>query len=142
MKAVSGKYYFGGIHPKGQKSLASSSPLEVMPAVEKVAVSVLQSLGKPAIPCVEVGQAVKEGEIIAKADGAISSNVFASIAGVVESIAEDIGASGAAETFITIKSNGSGEKFTFPALGDPTWTYTRRTSYIRRCPRPYGLCRT
>ncbi len=120
MKAVSGKYYFGGIHPKGQKSLASSSPLEVMPAVEKVAVSVLQSLGKPAIPCVEVGQAVKEGELIAKADGAISSNVFASIAGVVESIAEDIGASGAAETFITIKSNGSGEKFTFPALGDPT----------------------
>ncbi len=120
MKAVSGKYYFGGIHPKGQKSLASSSPLEVMPAVEKVAVSVLQSLGKPAIPCVEVGQAVKEGEIIAKADGAISSNVFASVAGVVESIAEDIGASGAAETFITIKSNGSGEKFTFPALGDPT----------------------
>ena len=120
MKAVKGKYYFGGVHPKGRKELASSSPLEVMPDPETVAVSTLQSLGKPAVPAVEVGQAVKEGEVIAKADGAISSDVFASVSGTVEAIKEEVGASGAKETFIVIKTQSGGEKFAFPALSDPS----------------------
>ncbi|MDE6504280.1 MAG: electron transport complex subunit RsxC [Clostridia bacterium] len=120
MKAVKGKYYFGGVHPKGCKELASSSPLETMPDPERVAVSTLQSLGNPAVPAVSAGQAVKEGELIAKADGAISSDVFASVAGTVEEIREETAASGAKETFIVIKTQSGGEKFRFPVLNDPT----------------------
>ncbi len=121
MKAVKGKYYFGGIHPKGKKELASSAPLEVMPTPQKVAVSLSQSLGKPAVACVSAGQSVKEGELIAKADGAISSNVFASISGTVEEIYEAEGAGGARETFISIKAAESdGGKFLFPALENPS----------------------
>ncbi len=120
MKAVKGKYYFGGIHPKGAKELSSSRPLEVMPEPERVAVSTLQSLGNPAVPAVSVGQAVKEGELIAKADGAVSSDVFASVAGTVEEIKEKTGSGGVKETFIVIKTQSGGEKFRFPALNDPT----------------------
>jgi len=122
LKAVKGKYYFGGVHPKGRKELTASLPIEVMPAPEVVAVSTSQSLGKPAQVAVAVGQAVKEGELIAKADGAISSDVFASVAGTVTEIKECTGASGDNETFIVIKADtdGAENKFRFPPLSSPT----------------------
>ncbi|MDE7167839.1 MAG: electron transport complex subunit RsxC [Clostridia bacterium] len=119
MKAVKGKYLFGGVHPKGKKELTASLPIEVMPTPEVVAVSTSQSLGKSAVVAVTVGQKVKEGEVIAKADGAISSDVFASVAGTVTEIKELTGASGEKETFIFIKAEGT-DTFRFPALTSPT----------------------
>ena len=119
MKAVKGKFSFGGVHPKGKKELTTSLPIEVMPTPEVVAVSTSQSLGKPAQVAVTVGQKVKEGEVIAKADGAISSDVFASVAGTVTEIKELTGASGDKETFIFIKAEGT-DIFRFPALTSPT----------------------
>ena len=38
MKAVKGRFYFGGIHPRGNKELSKDCPLEVMPLPEEVAV--------------------------------------------------------------------------------------------------------
>lgn len=119
MKAVKGHYLFGGVHPKGNKELTASLPIEIMPTPEVVAVSTSQSLGKPAAVAVTVGQKVKEGEVIAKADGAISSDVFASVAGTVTEIKELTGASGDKETFIFIKAEGT-DTFRFPALTSPT----------------------
>ena len=119
MKAVKAKYLFGGVHPKGKKELTASLPIEVMPTPESVAISTSQSLGKPATVAVTVGQKVKEGEIIAKADGAVSSDVFASVAGTVTEIKEMTGASGAKETFIVVKAEGS-DTFRFPPLTSPT----------------------
>ena len=119
MKAVKGKFLWGGVHPKGKKELTASLPIEVMPTPEVVAVSTSQSLGKSAVVAVTVGQKVKEGEVIAKADGAISSDVFASVAGTVTEIKELTGASGEKETFIFIKAEGT-DTFRFPALTSPT----------------------
>lgn len=119
MKAVKAKYLFGGVHPKGKKELTASLPIEVMPTPESVAISTSQSLGKPATVAVTVGQKVKEGEIIAKADGAVSSDVFASVAGTVTEIKEMTGASGAKETFIVIKAEGA-DMFRFPSLTSPS----------------------
>ena len=114
MKAVKGKYYFGGIHPHGMKHLSQSAALEVLPEPVEVAISTSQSLGKPAVPSVSVGQAVKEGEVIAKADGAISSNVFASISGTVKEIKEVEG-----EQYIVIQSDGSNQKSWLSPLPSP-----------------------
>ena len=119
MKAVKGKYLFGGVHPKGKKELTASFPAEGMPTPERVAISTSQSLGKPATVAVAVGQKVKEGEVIAKADGAVSSDVFASVAGTVTEIKEAVGASGVRETFIVIKAEGS-DTFRFPPLSSPS----------------------
>ncbi len=119
MKAVKGKYYFGGVHPHGNKELSQSAAAEVLPAPEVVAVSCAQSLGKPAQPVVEVGAHVKEGELIAKADGFISSNVFSSVAGTVSEIKTIDGANGK-EQFIFIKADGSGEKAYLAPLTNPT----------------------
>ncbi|MDE5728957.1 MAG: hypothetical protein K2I20_02130, partial [Clostridia bacterium] len=59
MKAVKGRLYFGGVHPKGAKALSENAPIETLPPPEVVAISTAQSLGKPAVPVAEVGQRVK-----------------------------------------------------------------------------------
>lgn len=120
MKAVKGKYYFGGVHPHDMKHIAKDSALEVLPDPEVAAISTAQSLGKPSVPVVEVGQAVKAGELIAKADGPISSNVFASVSGTVTEIKEATGAAGTNEKFIFIKSDGKGETSYLPPLKNPS----------------------
>lgn len=116
MKAIKGRLYFGGVHPKGAKALSENAPTEALPPPEVVAISTAQSLGKPAVPVVETGQTIKEGELIARADGPISSDVFASVAGTVTEIKEETGANGANEKFVFIKQNGSGEKSYFEPL--------------------------
>ena len=119
MKAIKAKPFFAGIHPKGMKILSSGCETEIMPAPESAYISLSQSLGKPAVACVEKGQKVKEGEIIARADGAISSDVFSCIAGEVTDITEITGANGGKETYVVIKANGSGEKAYLPPLTEP-----------------------
>ena len=119
MKAIKAKPFFAGIHPKGMKELSASLASERLPDPETAYISLSQSLGKPAVCCVEKGQKVKEGELIARADGAISSDVFSSIAGEVVDIAQIVSASGSAETYVVIKNDGSGEKCTLTPLSDP-----------------------
>lgn len=119
MKAIKGKLFLSGIHVRDRKSLACGAATEIMPEPEEVLISLSQSLGKPAVACVEKGRKVKEGELIARADGAISSDVFASIAGEVADIKQLTGANGNVETYIVIKGDGSGEKAYLPPLTDP-----------------------
>ncbi len=119
MKAIKGKPFFAGVHIKDMKYLACDKATEEMPEPAEACISLSQSLGKPAIPCVEKGQKVKEGERIAKADGPISSDVFASVAGEVTDIRRLTGANGVTETYVVIKGDGSGEKAYFPPLTDP-----------------------
>lgn len=119
MKAIKGKPFFAGIHVHDKKSLACNKETERMPEPEEVYISLSQSLGKPAAPCVEKGQKVKEGELIAKASGPISSNVFASISGEVTDIKPLVGANGGTETYIVIKGDNSGEKAYLPPLENP-----------------------
>ena len=119
LKAVKGKYYFGGIHPKDMKAISKDAALEVLPAPDVAAISLSQSLGKPAVPAVETGQEVKEGELIANAAGPISSDVFSSVCGKVKEIKEMQGSGGNTETFIVIESDGKNEKFRFSPLTDP-----------------------
>lgn len=120
MKAVRGKYYFGGLHLKDKKIYSKSSALEVLPSPSTAAISVLQSLGKPAIPVVEAGATVKVGQLIAKADGEISSNVFASVSGTVKEIKELKGANGKTQKYIFIESDGKDETSYMPPLSSPS----------------------
>ena len=120
MKAIKGKPFFAGIHVPDKKALACRQTTEIMPPPDYVYISLSQSLGKPAVCVVEKGQKVKEGELIAKADGAISSNVFASLAGEVIDIKQLVGANGGTETYIVIEGNGSDEKAYLPRLIKPS----------------------
>ena len=75
----------GGIYPNENK-LSSSCPIEVMlpPAIAHIPLS--QHAGMPAIPVINKDDKVKVGQLIAKAQGFISSDIHASVSGIVANI--------------------------------------------------------
>jgi electron transport complex protein RnfC len=90
-----------------------------MPAPKTVYIPVQQHLGRPAVPVVEKGAAVAPGTLIARADGALSSNVFSSVSGVVADIRELATPSGYCP-HIVIDNDGAGEPRELPSLDDPS----------------------
>lgn len=66
-------------------------------------------IGAPAIPCVKKGDSVKIGQLIATADGYVSSPVHASISGTVTEVGTMLSSNGNQVECITIESDGLGE---------------------------------
>jgi len=116
MKATKGKFFNRGVKLKDMKFLAKDSPIEELPAPETVYISVAQHIGKSAIPIVAVGDKVLMGQLIAKADGVMSANIFASVSGEVVSISPKTDERGGSAQYIAIKNDGN---YTFkPLEGD------------------------
>ncbi len=106
MKALNGKFFRRGIHTNDMKNLAKNCAIEELPASATVDLSLSQHIGKPAVPVVAVGDQVKMGQLIAEADGFVSSRIFASVSGTVAAIGPKRDERGALATFITIKNDG------------------------------------
>ncbi len=87
MDSVTLHNFPGGLKLDPRKATHSGQPVSVLPTPSRVWVPMLQHRGKPALVCVEVGQAVEVGALIGRADGAFSANVHASVAGVVTNVA-------------------------------------------------------
>lgn len=94
-----------GVHIPDMKYLSENKEIEVMPAPEKVYISLGQHIGKPAQAIVNVGDIVAKGQLIGKADGFISANVFASVSGTVESIEPIVNHMGQKQTYVIIKND-------------------------------------
>ncbi|MDR3055947.1 MAG: electron transport complex subunit RsxC [Zoogloeaceae bacterium] len=83
--------FFGlswGIHPKDHKRPAADAVTRIMPAPERLYVSLAQHLGAPALPSVLVGQRVKKGDLLANPQGSVSAAIHAPTSGVVAAIGE------------------------------------------------------
>ncbi len=119
MKAIKARRFAAGIHIKDMKYLAKDAPIETFPLPNKVAISLSQSLGKPATPCVAKGDKVKEGQTIGIADGMISVNVSASVSGTVEDVTT-LTVNGKKETYVVIQTEDDEERAYLPPLADPT----------------------
>ncbi len=78
--------YYGGIHPTENKEFAENLPLQVFPEPDTVVIPLVQHVGKPAVPVVQVGDTVKVGQKIAEQDGFISASVHSSVSGTVTAI--------------------------------------------------------
>ncbi len=78
----------GGIHPPEYK-LSAHEKIKVADVPAAVSIFVSQHMGAPAKVIVETGQKVKAGQLIAVGEGFVSSNVHASVSGIVSKI-EDI----------------------------------------------------
>ena len=101
--------FSGGTHVPDMKFLSKDKPIEIMPAPERVYISVQQHIGKPAKPIVAVGDKVDKGQLIAEQDGFISANVYASVSGTVEAIKPIVTFAGKAD-HIVIKNDGEERK--------------------------------
>lgn len=120
MKAVKGRMLFGGAHVPDNKSLAKNAPIEELPEPPEVKIAMSQSLGRPAVPCVNAGDTVLKGQLIARADGAVSSDVFASVSGEVTGVCELENECGNKDTFVCIRSDGTGKTQYLPPLENPS----------------------
>jgi len=86
-------FKLGGVHPEENK-ISAGKAIEVLPLPEKVYIPVSQSLGAPSTVVVEKGAAIRVGQLIAKGESFISSNVHSSVSGKVTKIDDVIDASG------------------------------------------------
>ena len=77
--------FFGGIHPKGGKELSAHVELCTTFQPKTVAVSMLQHIGGPCTPLVQVGDKVKKGQKIGDGEG-LCVPVHASVSGTVRAV--------------------------------------------------------
>ncbi|HYD53563.1 MAG TPA: electron transport complex subunit RsxC [Gemmatimonadaceae bacterium] len=75
-----------GVHPPEHKELTAHLPVRRMPYPEEVVLPLRQHAGKPAKVVVRKGDHVERGDMIAEADGWVSSPVHASASGWVTDI--------------------------------------------------------
>lgn len=107
--------FSGGVHVPDMKFLSKDKPIEIMPAPERVYISVQQHIGKPAKPVVAVGDRVDKGQLIAEQDGFISANIYSSVSGTVEAIKPIVTYAGRSE-HIVIKNDFEERKATLAPI--------------------------
>ena len=73
------KTFKGGFHVPDNKDLTAALAIEKMPAVTDFFVSLSQHIGKPAELVVNVGDTVKEGQLIAKSSSFVSANIHSPV---------------------------------------------------------------
>lgn len=94
-----------GIHVPHKKHTADMPPVRI-PVPKLVTVPMSMHIGRPAKPVVKRGDQVKVGQLIAEADGYISSPVHAGVSGTVKKIDEMITSMGAKVPCIVIETDG------------------------------------
>ena len=74
----------------GLKTYKVAAPMtELTKEIDHVSIPVAMHIGAPAVPCVNVGDAVARGDVIAKpAEGKLGACIHASISGTVKAIAD------------------------------------------------------
>ncbi|MCK5831699.1 MAG: electron transport complex subunit RsxC [Methylococcales bacterium] len=80
------KTFSHGIHPEGFKEETHDHQTRRLPFAEQLTLPLSQSVGKPPIPIVHIGQQVQRGELIAKANGFMSVPLHASVSGTIKKI--------------------------------------------------------
>jgi electron transport complex protein RnfC len=95
----------GGVHPKENK-LTADKAIEYIPVPPKVTIPVSQGLGAPSKVIVEKGAYIRVGELIAKGEAFVSSNVHSSVSGKVVKIEDIVDTSGYRRPAITIEVEG------------------------------------
>ena len=78
--------FHGGVHLPEHKQESTGLPITVLAAAGELVLPLQQHIGAPARACVQVGQPVAKGEVIARADGYVSVPLHAPTSGTVLAI--------------------------------------------------------
>lgn len=95
--------FHGGIHPSENKHQSTQAAISTAPIPKRLLVPVLQHAGQAAEPCVELGQYVYKGQLIATKNGAISTAVHAPSSGTVVSVEQQPYPHPSGEPFMAIE---------------------------------------
>ena len=110
----------GGVHPPENKHQSMTQPIGSLPIPEKLVIPLSQHIGAAAIPCVEVGQQVLKGQLIAEAAGAVSIPMHAPTSGTISAIEHRpiAHASGMLAPCIEITSDGTDQWIEHQGISD------------------------
>lgn len=75
-----------GVHPPDYKADTNRLAIHQFPFAPVMVIPLLQHIGKPALPVVNEGQEVMRGQLLAEADGFMSTTLHAPASGVVRKI--------------------------------------------------------
>ena len=81
-------HFRGGVHPPGRKQFSADQPIQSLPLPARLYLPLQQHAGGPALPVVSVGQKVAKGELLARAQSAISAPLHAPSSGIVVDIGQ------------------------------------------------------
>ena len=95
----------GGVHMNEYK-ITASSPIEVLPAPDKVVIPLSQHIGVPCKALVSVGDKVDKGQVIGAVEKGLGCPVHASVSGTVEKIESVYTPQGRKVEQIVIDSDG------------------------------------
>ena len=77
--------FFGGIHPKDNKHLASDSPVQIFPEPDLLVIPMVQHIGAPCTPLVKKGDRVTVGQKIGDGQG-LCVPIHSSVSGTVKAV--------------------------------------------------------
>ena len=97
--------FLGNTRIPHRKNTAGLMPVR-MPAPKEICLPMIQHIGAPAIPVLKVGDTVKVGQLVAEADGYLSSPVYSSVSGTVSKIDTCLKADGKTVPAVYITSDG------------------------------------
>ena len=100
------RFFLHGVKVPHRKNTASMAAVR-MPAPSVVTIPTAMHIGKPASPCVKVGDEVFVGTLIAEQDGFVSAPVYSSVSGKVKGIVEVALPTGSTCPAIKIESDGN-----------------------------------
>jgi len=99
--------FSGGIHPYDGKDMSKELPIKEMFPKSDLVYPVSQHIGAPAKPVVQKGDYVLAGQLIAEADGFVSSPIYSSVSGTVKAIEDHRVATGSTVKSIIIENDGN-----------------------------------
>lgn len=103
-----------GIHPEERKHISKGMAIASLPPGGLLKIPLDQHIGKPAAPVVKPGDAVKEGTLIAAADGYVSANIHSPVSGTVIKVETQPNFRGGKSTCIFIENDFKYEKDYLP----------------------------
>jgi len=106
----------GGIHPYDGKAFSADAEIIPVNGRKEFVFPLLQHIGKPAVPVVDIGEQVLVGQKIGAASSGISANVISSVSGVVTAIEERLTPRGENIKSVVIENDGRDD--TIEGLGD------------------------
>ena len=98
-----------GVHPYEGKALSKDSPIAVIPAAAVMVYPLAQHIGAPAKAVVSSKDRVLKGQLIAEADGFISSPIYSAVSGTVKTIEKRLAVNGEKTDCIVIENDGAEE---------------------------------
>jgi len=98
-------FALGGIHPPENK-LSADKAIEVLALPKQAFIPLNQNLGAPGVPQIQKGDEIKVGQLIAKGEAFISSNVHSAVSGKVLKIDQVMDSSGYRRPAIVVNVEG------------------------------------